>query len=399
MTRDGANLFTTIAVSLTGTGMAVARDVSHLGPVLGIDPDRSRPGRYSRHVTLLPELSNRELDAQLADDLAAYAQQQANPVVLVPAADDACEWAIAQHARLTPHVRVSAGYTQARAGMLLDKSAFAQRCRELGIDVPATLQPTSIADVRAFAQDIGLPCIVKPRAGHKWRDRLSGQKLLVPNTLAELERAMTDVVGDPMAVVLQELVAGPEHNLAVGAVWADQQGEVRHVLTARKIRQFPRQFGSGSRVVTEDLPAVRRLSAEIVAALDYRGLCGTEFKQDERTGRWRLIEINPRPTLWYDLCRAAGTHLIRAHVQELAGLPIAPIAPQNDGVVWTYGLRDVVALGQAGGVSAVVEALRHEAWANTDAVMSRDDPGATLASVGHFALQALAHLRPGRAKQ
>jgi D-aspartate ligase len=399
MTSDSANLLTTIAVSLTGTGMAVARDVSLLGPVLGIDADRTRPGRYSRHVQMLPSLSSRALDAQLAADLVAYAQRHPHPVVLVPAADDACEWAIAHRAQLHPHIRVSAGYTSERAGMLLDKSTFAQRCRELGIDVPATLQPESMADVRTFARDVGLPCIVKPRAGHKWRDRLSGQKLLVPNTLAELEKAMTEIVGDPAAVVLQELVAGPESNLAVGAVWADQQGEVRHVLTARKIRQFPRQFGSGSRVVTEDLPEVARLSADVVKALDYRGLCGTEFKQDARTGRWRLIEINPRPTLWYDLCRAAGTHLIRAHVEELAGLSIADVAPQKNGVAWTYGLRDVVALGQAGGVPAVLQALRQESWANTDAVMALDDPRATLASMGHFAAQALAHLRPGRTKK
>ncbi len=396
MAVDHVNLFTTIAVSLTGTGLAVARDVSQLGPVLGIDADRTRPGRYSRHVQLLPRLSDRALDAGLADDLAQYAQTRNQPVVLLPAADDACEWAIAQRDRLEPHVRVSAGYTQARAGVLLDKSAFAARCQELGIDVPRTLQPCDLADVRAFAADVGLPCIVKPRAGHKWRDRLSGQKLLVPKTLAELEHAMAHVVGDPAAVVLQELVAGPERNLAVGAVWSDQAGAVRSVLTARKIRQFPRQFGSGSRVVTEDLPEVAALSTAIVAAVDYRGLCGTEFKLDERTGRWRLIEINPRPTLWYDLCRAAGVHLIRAHAQELAGLPIAPLAPQTHGVAWTYGLRDVVALGQAGGVPAVLHALRQEAWAHTDAVMAWDDPRATLASVGHFAAQALAHLRPGR---
>jgi dihydroxyacid dehydratase/phosphogluconate dehydratase len=68
-------------------------------------------------------------------------------------------------------------------------------------------------------------------------------------------------------------------------------------------------------------------------------------------------------------------------------------------VAWTYGLRDMVALGQAGGVPAVMNALWRETWAQTDAVMAWDDPGATLASIGHFAAQALAHLRPGRGKK
>ena len=389
---------TTVVLALTGTGLAVARDVSGLGPVVGIDADRLRPGLYSRHVDRHSPLRLRALDDALVTDLVRLGQETPHPVVVVPAADDACEWVMSVRDRLVPHVRVADAYVPARAGLLLDKSAFGEACRRLNIDVPRTLQPESMADVRAFAREVGLPCIVKPRAGHLWRNRLSGQKLLVPKSLAELERAIGDIVGDPRAVVMQELVPGPESNLGVGAVWIDQAGQLQHVLTARKLRQFPRQFGSGSRVATEDLPEVRRLSADIVEALDYRGVCGTEFKFDPRSGRWRLIEINARPTLWYDLCRAAGTRLVRAHVQDLAGLPVDAPQPQKNGVVWEYGLRDLVALGQAGGVGRVLQAVRSEKLPDTDAVMAWDDPGATLAAGLHFVGQAAQHLWPGRKK-
>lgn len=389
---------TTIVLVLTGTGMAVARSASQLGRVVGIDADRTRPGLYSRHVQRVAGLTERQLDAELLEKLIEFAQKQPHPVVLIPAADDACEWLLDHREKLRPHLRFSLGYTPERAGVLLDKSTFAQRCRDLNIDVPLTFQPETMDDVRHFAAEVGLPCIVKPRAGHLWRNRLSGQKLLVPQTLAELEHAMEHIVGQPNAVVLQELVPGPERNLAVGAVLTNQQGQVQHVLTARKIRQFPRQFGSGSRVVTEDLPEVRKLSADVVQALDYVGICGTEFKLDPRTQRWRLIEINPRPTLWYDLCRAAGTDLIRAHVQELADLPVDLPHNQQQGVAWQYALRDVVALGQTGGVRAIVQALRTEKLAETDAVAALDDPQAALAAVAHFVGQAAAHLWPGKRK-
>ncbi len=386
----------TVVPALTGTGIAVARSAARLGPVLGIDDDRTRPGLYSRHVGRHPRLTARALDASLARDLAEFARSLSAPVVLVPAADDACEWAIAHADALSPAIRLSSGYCADRAGTLLDKWAFGERCRALGIDVPLTVLPRYLADVRAFAAEVGTPCIVKPRAGHQWRARLAGQKLLVPDTVDALLRAMDDVVGDPQAVVLQELVAGPERNLGVGAVWADQAGHVRHVLTARKIRQFPRQFGSGSRVVTEDLPDVAALSAAIVRQLDYRGLCGTEFKWDLRRHKWRLIEINPRPTLWYDLCRAAGTDLIAAHVAELAGLSDPAPAVQRQGVAWQYALRDVVALGQSDGLGGIVRAARREGMPDTDAVLALDDPGASLAAAAHFVGQALTHLRRRR---
>jgi D-aspartate ligase len=390
-----ADRLTTVVLALTGTGMAVARAAAPLGPVHGVDADRTRPGRYSRWVQTWPWMGQ-ALDASLVAHLLDFARSQPHPVVVVPAADDACAWAISHAAALSGGVRISTGYTAERAGVLLDKWQFGARCRELGIDVPQTLLPQDLGDVRAFAAEVGLPCIVKPRAGHLWRSRLSGQKLLVCDSLDGLMRVMEEVVGDPRAVVLQELVPGPESNLGVAAVWVDQQGSVRSSLTARKIRQFPRQFGSGSRVVTEDLAEVRELSAAVLSQFDYRGLCGTEFKFDPRHRRWRLIEINPRPTLWYDLCRAAGHDLVAAHLRELAGLAALPLQPQRQGVVWSYWLRDVVALGQAGGPRAVWQAMRHEGVADTDAVMALTDPGATVAAGAHFVGQALSHLWVGK---
>lgn len=381
---------TAVVAALTATGLSVARSLHGAGwRVLGADADRSRPGVHSRVVQMNTALAGLPLGLQLADSVAHL---QANgPVVVLPAADDAVQWCIAHRDTLTRRARLSTGLTAERAGVLLDKSAFGAACQRLGIDVPATMQPRDMAEVRAFAREFGLPCIVKPRAGHVWRQRLRGQKLLVPANERELEAALA-LVGDPTEVVLQELVPGPESQLVVGAVWAADDGGVRHVLTARKIRQFPRNFGSGSMVRTESLPEVREASARIVEQLDYRGLCGTEFKIDPRTGRLRLIEINPRPTLWYDLCRAAGCDLIRAHGEELAGLPGPRVQPQRDGVVWRYLVRDAIALVQAG-PWALARSLWQDRRLDADAVLAWNDPGAALASVAHAAVQAVTHLK------
>lgn len=387
---------TVFVLGLTATGLAVARDVApHGWRVVGVDADRTRPGCYSRHVQELPHLSRLPLGLGLVDALLDAAAQMPVPPIVVPAADDAVQWCITHRKTLMPRVAVSAGLMAESAGVMLDKSAFGLRCAELGIDVPLTVQPSTMADVHAFVAQAGLPCIVKPRAGHLWRQRLRGQKLLVPKTLAELERALTDTIGDISAVVLQELVPGPESNLLVGAVLSAEEGGVRAVVTGRKIRQFPRDFGSGSLVRTEQLPEVARLSADIIERLDYRGVCGTEFKLDPRTGRLRLIEINPRPTLWYDLCRAAGSHLIWAHVQALAGALPPPPAAQRQEVTWRYLVRDALALAGAG-PAALAASLRSEPRADTDAVFAWDDPLSGAASVGHAAFQAALHLKPGR---
>ena len=381
-----------VVLALTATGMAVARDLQPVGwRVLGVDADRSRPGWFSRTVERPSELAALPLGADLLAAVCALARGPA-PVVVMAAADDAVGWCIDHHAELVGNgVRLATGYTDQVAAVLLDKSRFGQRCRELNIDVPATMQPDNRNDIEAFAREVGFPLIVKPRAGHLWRQKLRGKKLLTPATLEQLRRDLDEIIGDPASVVLQELVAGPESNLFVGAVWAGQDAQVRQVVTARKVRQFPRNFGSGSLVRTEELPQVAQMSRQVVEALGYAGVCGTEFKLDLRTNKLRLIEINARPTLWYDLCRAAGVHLLRAHACDLAGLPCAPLADQRQGVVWRYGLRDAIALAQAG-IGPLLRATLREPMADTDAVFSARDPLAAVGSLVHTTLQAAQHL-------
>lgn len=396
---------TAIVLGLTATGLAVGRELRGAGwTVIGVDDDRARPGCHSRTIDDVRGLSHLPLGLQLVDALLDFAQRTPGPKIVLPATDAAVQWCIVHRDTLVPHLSLSAGLTPERAGVMLDKARFGAACTALGIDVPETLQPESLGDARAFADRLGLPCIVKPRTGHLWRKALHGRKLLVANSVSQLERILTDIVGDPRAVVLQELIPGPESNLVVGAAWIGESalpgeapGAVRHVLTARKIRQMPRDFGSASLVRTEDLPDVRDLSAGILARLDYRGLCGTEFKLDARTGRLRLIEINPRPTLWFDLCRSAGTHLIRAHAEDLAGLPAEErhvVQPQHNGVTWRYLVRDAIAVLQTGpvGVARALWQDRHRA-PGADAVLAWHDPLASAAALTHAALQGVAYLR------
>ncbi|MEY3015511.1 MAG: hypothetical protein RIT45_4246 [Pseudomonadota bacterium] len=389
-----------LVFALTGTGLAVVRDLLGVaGPIVGIDADPWRPGRWSRHVRREPGLSDRSLGPELVDAVSRYARKTGQRPVLMPAADDACEWIIAHRDALAPHAAFSEGLRDATAGVMLDKQRFAARCAELGIDVPLTVLPEDESDIRSFLEQAGTPCIVKPRSGHRWRQRLEGQKLVVAQNPEHLRLVMDEIVGDPSAVVLQELIPGEESQITVGAVLASERGGVRHVLTARKMRQFPRNFGSGSWVRTETLPEIAERSAAIIEAFGYRGPCGTEFKFDPRHNRPRLIEINPRPTLWYDLCRAAGTHLLRAHYAELAGLPEVRLERQRDGVSWRYLTRDWIAIAQsareAGGLRAALRLERGTPHSDTFCTMAGSDPATIAATFAHTAYQAATHLLGG----
>src|SRR5690606_28708044 len=72
-----------------------------------------------------------------------------------------------------------------------------------------------------------------------------------------------------------------------------------------------------------------------------RGICGAEYKRDPRDGRLKIIEINPRPTLWFQATHDAGKRIAEAAVRDLAGKPQPDDSPQDDSLRWRYGLKDM----------------------------------------------------------
>jgi predicted ATP-grasp superfamily ATP-dependent carboligase len=80
-----------------------------------------------------------------------------------------------------------------------------------------------------------------------------------------------------------------------------------------------------------------------MSKLGYRGICGTEYKWDERDGCWKLIEVNCRPTIWFALTRAAGVDIVFDAYCDLRGRP-NPVkyGQQNDAARWQLFVRDMV---------------------------------------------------------
>lgn len=81
----------------------------------------------------------------------------------------------------------------------------------------------------------------------------------------------------------------------------------------------------------------------VLGVSGYKGIAHVEFKRDPRDGRLRMIEINPRPALWFQLASTAGVDIVAAAADDLSGRPIAPGREQRDGVRWRYGLKDAYA--------------------------------------------------------
>jgi predicted ATP-grasp superfamily ATP-dependent carboligase len=268
--------------------------------------------------------------------------------------------------------------------MLVNKRTFYDRCRALGVAMPATYFPEDEAGARAAAAELRYPAIVKPSLIHQVRKRLGGRKLVEVHDADGLVAWWNRLREWGADSVFQEVIEGPEANLMVGAVYLDANLTCRSLFTARKNRQYPPWYGSGSYMEACWNQEIADLSVETLQKLDFRGMAGTEYKWDARDERWKLIEINPRATLWYALPRAAGVDVVWDAYCDLVGRPNpVHVNCQDDDIRWQLLVRDVVSgwyFWRRGRLSGrefwrtVVDPRRKEY-----AVLSRRDPGTLLA--------------------
>lgn len=372
-----------VIFAMTATGLAAARSLSRRGvAVYGVDAKRWEVGHHSAEVRR-PPFAYEPLGAELAGTVAAWAREQPAPPVLIPADDPACEFLSTHHELLRPSCLLSPSYRPEMVPLLVDKRTFYRRCLELGVELPRTVFLDDQADdVSRQLAELRFPVVLKPAHGYRWRKRLHGAKVLEVGSRDELHRALDQLGEGVQTLTVQEVVPGPEREIFVCGAYFRADGTPQAVFTARKSRQYPPRFGSGSLLVSEWHEGVARLSLELIARLGYRGICGTEYKPDPRDGRFKLIEVNPRPTLWFSLCRAAGCDVVDHAYRDLIGQPLAPqIGRQRDGVRWQYFLRDLLSLGRylregSAGGREVLEALNP--FHKDEAISSLRDVQATL---------------------
>jgi predicted ATP-grasp superfamily ATP-dependent carboligase len=166
--------------------------------------------------------------------------------------------------------------------------------------------------------------------------------VLVARTREEYQGFVASIPDDTGAWFVQEIIPGPESSITLFAGYVDSGGALRQSFTARKLRQYPAGFGSASLVISEPNSETLAICERFLPAIGYRGVCGVEFKRDLRDGRLKIIEINPRPTLWFQLSHAAGKRVLLAAANDLQGRPMPADLPQVNGMQWRYYLKDLV---------------------------------------------------------
>ena len=379
--------------------LGAARSLGRLGvPVHVVHPAPRTPMYRSRYVHSFRQLSLRRDDPHgYVQALMVYGAELGHRPVLI-ACDDVAAVLVADHQELLRdrfRLRVPSAEL---SRVLSDKSRLAGLCARLGIDTPLTLLPLTVDDVDAFAGEVGFPVVVKiadPEVLPTGPGVTREASVQLVDTLAELHRVMGDGPRVRPGRVLQQYVDGGAESSWMFNGYVDAQGQCRHGYTGRKLRQCRPGTGYTSLGVCEDNPEVEAIVKRLLGDGSYQGIVDLDVLHDARTGRYLLVDVNPRVGATFRLFVGAdGTDVVRALYADLTDQPLPPSGTQP-GRRWVTELHDTYAalLYRRAGTLTTARWIRSYRRVDERAWWAADDPVPFAAMVGWVAVRGLGHLR------
>jgi D-aspartate ligase len=333
--------FGAVVLGLSPTGLHVLRELGAAEvPLIGVTSS-IEPGLYSKYLKNSVTVLAKGGSDRLCEDLLKMADRSDRRWVLIPTSDSYIEFIVQYRKVLARSFRFQASYNPELYEAIVDKRAFAELCRVHDVDSPQCWIRES-SELEELLGGIEFPILLKPAFIHVARSQMRGRKVLVARDRQEYRKAVSEARSFGGRWLIQEVIPGPESEITLFSAYFDSKQRAHQAFTARKLRQYPPGFGSASLVLSQRLEETKHLSIELFRALKYEGIASAEFKRDPRDDRLKIIEINPRPSLWFAAAHHAGRRISLACFCDLVGMELPEEENQQaENVLWRYFWKDM----------------------------------------------------------
>ncbi|HEX5158331.1 MAG TPA: ATP-grasp domain-containing protein [Ktedonobacterales bacterium] len=376
--------------------LGVIRSLGRHGiPAIVVD-SQPRSAWFSRYVTRRVSWQGSLEDPALADYLVQIGRElQLQNWMLVAAQDDAVGL-VAEHRDALAMIYQPTTPPWDVVRWAFDKRLTDRMARESGVAYPGTWYPAHESDLDQLG--LHFPVIIKPAISIHMQ-HAARLKALPATNIEELHtqyRIATGMVS-PDEIMVQEVIpGGGASQVSVATLCLD--GEIKQVMTARRRRQYPIDYGLGSSFVESVyLPELIDPSERLLRYMRASGMVEVEFKQDPRDGVYKLLDINIRPWGWHTLCISCGLDLPYLQYQQMIGQTSPQFAPRY-GTRWIRGATDVLAGVQEmrAGTTTPWGYARSLFGSNTFSVLNWRDP---LPAFGDLAVLATRFAHKPHAKE
>lgn len=371
-------------------GLGIARSLGRNGIPVCILDDEWSIARFSRYATHSKRVKNlREEKATVAAVIEAGQKYKLDGWVLYPTRDETAAAFSQNRELLSRNFRVQTA-PWSSLEWAWDKRKTYAKAQELGIPVPTTWYPETLADLDKIGGNF--PFVIKPAI----KDRFvlaTRVKAWRADTRAELVNRFqqASAVVAPGEVMIQDLIPGGSEHMYGVCIFFKAGRSIGSMVTQYR-RQHPPQFGRSCTLVESiDLPEIEHMAEEFLRGINYYGLAELEFKYDVRDRKYKLLDVNARTWGYHSLGAAAGVDFVSLLFADQLGLPVAPVRARP-GVKWIRLVTDfpVGILGVLKKRWRLRDYIKSTTLFDTESVYSLDDlkPGiAEAAALPYFFLK------------
>lgn len=279
----------------TQIGLGIVRELGRAGvQVIGITHSPHALGLRSRYLNRAIVIDQPRSEA-LIECIRKLGEEFEN-LCLITVSEANLNWLQANRVRLG---RVRPVLPRPEAiDIVLDKQKTLAIAQSLGIDVPRTFEPESLAAVSAVSGQLSYPVVLKWKDPNTVGPQLSRSGI----TLEKAEYALTPV--DLQAIcrryealgkwpLIQEYCPG----VGLGQFFYVHEGQVLRRFQHVRIAEWPPEGGFSS--VCDSVPlsehvALQEQSINLLRAIGWEGVAMVEYRFDPVSGRAVLMEINGR---------------------------------------------------------------------------------------------------------
>lgn len=336
---------------------------------------RWNAGRLSKHVDRFltypdPEETPEEFLRAIERELNARDYE-----MLLPVNEDTVATVLKHRSLFEEHTTVPfPSYEKLLTG--LNKRRTVQAARAADVPQPDTLFYEQ-SSIEAVGETLGYPVVVKPERGS------SGSGVTVCESFGELEEVSGRTADRHGPVLFQEYIPnGGERGVYT---LYDDTNEMIGLTVQQRLRTRPPEGGPSTyRETIGDAAAVEHAD-RLLSSLDWEGLAMAEFRIDARTGRPKLIDLNPR--LWEGLALStyAGVDFPYLLYQVATGSDPGPRLDYDVGVRSRCLFTDALqVLDREDSLQALREFLTPSSKPCRFDIVSRRDPLPTLGQFAYF---------------
>lgn len=230
---------------------------------------------------------------------------------------------------------------------IVDKALIYDAAKKIGIQVPETYVLENFEELNKLSKNVKYPCLVKPSHSHIFSG-LFNIKLFEVNSEKMLIKICKRLLAQQLKLLIQEKIVGGDDQLFSFGTCFNSKSEPLTIFTQRKIRQYPPNFGIGSFKESVWEPKIIELGMRLLKEIGFFGIGSVEFKRDQRTGKFVLMEINGRSNTSMYLATKCGLNIPYILYSDIVCQKIEPIIDYSCqyelGVKWFHLKLDFITM-------------------------------------------------------